>query len=171
MCAASQSDAIFPEIVLEFGIEANVSTQPILSGMRPHLNLAVICERHILEADGALTLFRIVDRFTITGTASEMPLSEVPFMLIVGFRSGEFRQSLDLGISIISPSKAKMQEMRIPANFEAPEEKGALSVGKIQLRVNEPGLYWIVIKLAEEEYTRIPLRIVYRRLPTIQTGS
>ncbi len=70
------------DLVLQFEIEENVSEQPILTGMRPHLNLATICERYILEPDGGLTLFRIVDRFTVSGTASEMPVTQINFNLV-----------------------------------------------------------------------------------------
>jgi hypothetical protein len=148
-----------------------VNEQPRLTGMRPHLNLATICERYILESDGVLTLFRIVDRFTIAGTTPEMPATTINFNLVVNFRAGDFRGPLDLGIQIVGTSEVPMQEMRIPVIFEAPDEKGVQMIGQIHVGVKEPGLYWIVVKLGEEEYTRIPLRIVYQRQPTIQTGQ
>jgi hypothetical protein len=158
-------------LVLQFGIEETVAEQQMLTGMRPHLTLATICERYILEPDGTLTLFRVIDRFTVSGTASDMPLTSINFNLIVNFRSGEFRGSLDLGLQIISPNSGQLQDMRIPINFEAPEERAAQMLGQITVNVGEPGLYWIVVKLAEEEYTRIPFRVVYQRQPTVQTGS
>jgi hypothetical protein len=157
--------------ILQFQSEESVSEQPLLTGMRPFLNLATICERYILESDGVLTLFRIVDRFTVTGATPEMPLSTISFNLVVNFRAGDFRGPLDLGIHIVAPSEIPVQELRLPVIFEAPDEKGVQMIGQIHVGVKEPGLYWIVVKLAEEEYTRIPLRIVYQRLPTIQTGS
>ena len=75
-----------------------MSSQPLLTGMKPHLNLATICEhRDILEAvDGALTLFRIVDRFMIGGTAQDMPPTPISFTLVVNFRAGDFHEPLDL---------------------------------------------------------------------------
>ncbi|MHB1865863.1 MAG: DUF6941 family protein [Acidobacteriaceae bacterium] len=139
--------------------------------MRPHLNLATICERYILEADGSLTLFRIIDRFNVGGTTPEMPVTPISFNLIVNFRSGEFLGPLDLAINIVSPLLSAVQELRIPVNFEAPAERAVLSIGQVNLTLNEPGLYWIIVKLAEEEYTRVPLRIVYQRQPTVQTGA
>lgn len=148
-----------------------MTEQPLLTGMKPYLNLAAICERYIAEADGALTLFRIVDRFTVGGTAQDMPPTQVTFNLIVSFRAGDFRGPIDLGLQIISPSKARVQELKIPVNFEAPDEKASNMIGQINLLVREPGLYWIVVKLLEEEYTRVPFRIVYQRAPTVQAGN
>jgi hypothetical protein len=160
-------------LVLQFFTEVNVSSQRTLTGLGPHLNLATICERYILEPDGALTLFRVIDRFSVQGTAPEMPPTALSFNLIVNFRTGEFLGPIDLAVTIISPSLAKLQELRIPVNFEAPPEKASLSIGQVNITVGEPGLYWLIIKLAEEEYTRVPLRIVYQRQPMIevQTGS
>ena len=148
-----------------------MSSQPLLTGMKPHLNLATICERYILEADGALTLFRIVDRFTIGGTVQEMPPTPISFTLVVNFRSGDFRGPLDLRLEIVSPSKGPVQELKIPINFEAPDEKAVQMLGQINVTVSEPGLYWIVVKLLDEEYTRVPFRVVYQRAPSVQTGS
>jgi hypothetical protein len=170
MCAPSQPFQVY-NLVLKLQSEGSVSEQPMLTGMRPHLNLATICERYILESDGVLTLFRIVDRFTIAGVTPEMPVSTISFNLIVNFRAGDFRGPLDLGICVVAPSEAPVQELRIPVLFEAPDEKGVQMIGQIHVTAKESGLYWIVVKLAEEEYTRIPLRIVYQRQPTIQTGQ
>lgn len=160
-------------LVLEFKGEENVNEQPLLTGLRPHLNLAAICERHILEQDGALTLFRVVDRFTIIGTAPEMPETDLNFTLVVSFRSGEFRGPLDLSVRIEAPSAsaAPPQELSVILNFEAPEEKAAQMIGLLKVKVKEIGIYWIVVKLSGEEVTRIPFRVVYQRQPTVQTGN
>lgn len=148
-----------------------MNPQLTLTGMRPHLNLATICERYILEADGALTLFRIVDRFTITGNTEEMPVTTLNFTLVVNFRSGEYRGPLNLSLQIVDPNVQSIQEIRLPALFEAPEEKATQMIGQVALAVKEHGLHWIIVRLAQEEYTRIPIRVVYQKLPTIETGQ
>ena len=78
---------------------------------------------------------------------------------------------LIFGLEIASPSKGPVQELKIPINFEAPDEKAVQMLGQINVIVSEPGLYWIVVKLLEEEYTRVPFRVVYQRAPSVQTGS
>ena len=156
-------------LVLQFTSEADLNNTPLL--IRPHLLIAAVCERHILEQDGALTLFRIVDRFTITGTTEELPATALQFMLAVSFRSGNFRGKLNLTLRTIDPSVKTIQELSIPALFEAPEERSTNLIGKVSLEVKEEGLYWIIVELAGEEYTRIPIRVVYQRQPTIVTGN
>lgn len=159
-------------LVLKLSVEENVSNQPLLTGLRPHLNLATICERYILEQDGALTLFRVVDRFMIVGLNPEMPETELSFTLVVSLRAGEFRGPLDLSIKIQSPSPptAPPQELSVPLNFEAPEEKASQMIVQMRVKVKEAGAYWIVVTLAGEEITRIPFRVVYQRQPGVQTG-
>lgn len=150
-----------------------MNEQPLLTQLRPHLNLATICERYILEQDAALTLFRVVDRFNIVGTAPEMPETDLSFTLVISFRSGEFRGPLELSLKIQSPtlSATPPQEISVTLNFEAPEERAAQMIGQIRVRVKEPGAYWIVVRLSDEEITRIPFRVVYQRQPTIQVGN
>jgi hypothetical protein len=137
----------------------------------PYLQLATICERHILEADGALTLFRIIDRFTVQGTTPEMPLTTIQFMVVISFRSGDFRGTLDLKLKIVDPSVNPLQEISIPMLLEGPEERATQMFGNVTLALKEQGLYWIIVELDKEEKTRIPVRIVYQRQPTIVTGN
>jgi len=170
MCVQSQP-SYSANLVLQFKSEENVSDQQLLTGMRPFLNLATLCERYILEPDGGLTLFRIIDRFTIVGTTPEMPIANITFNLVVGFRAGEMSGPLDITISVLSPDAQRIQEVTIPVIFEAPQDRMVLSVGQMNLSLSQPGQYWIVIKLAEEEYTRIPLKGVYQRQPTVLSGG
>jgi hypothetical protein len=138
--------------------------------MRPYLQVAAICERHILEADGALTLFRIVDRFTVSGPSEEFPPTILTFMLVVSFRSGSFRGTLDLGLKVIDPSVQIMQEITVPTRFEGDDERASQFFANAQWQVKEEGLHWIIVSLAGEECTRIPFRVVYQRQPMIATG-
>lgn len=147
--------------------------QPMLTGMGPHLNIAAICEGFSQDASGAVTLFRVVDRFTVAGVTPEMQPTQVSFKLMVSFRAGEYRGPLDLKLTMESQAQVPppMPEISVPLNFEAPDERSANMMGNITLSVTEPGLYWIIVRLAGEERTRIPVRIVYQRQPTVQSGN
>jgi hypothetical protein len=149
-----------------------MSEQPMLTGMGPHLNIAAICEGFSQDANGGITLFRIIDRFTVSGSTPVMPPTQVPFKLIVSFRAGEYLGPLDLNLTMESQSQiaSPMPEVTVPMLFEAPAERSANMMGNITLNVTEPGLYWIIVKLAGEERSRIPVRIVYQRQPTVQSG-
>ena len=143
--------------------------KPLL--LRPYLQVATICERHILEADGALTLFRIVDRFTVSGQTADMPSTVLAFTLVITFRSGPMRGRLPLRVQPINPSKKELPAMEFPLVFEGDDERYSGFTGMIQFPVDEEGLYWFVISLGEVEYTQVPLRVFYQKLPTIQTGN
>jgi len=91
------------ELVLQFSREVELSDSPLL--ISPYLNIAAICERHILEADGALTLVRIIDRFMVSGDSAEMPpTTTLQFTVAVGFRSGHYRGRLELNLATFDPS-------------------------------------------------------------------
>jgi hypothetical protein len=140
--------------------------------IKPYLNVAAICERHILEPDGALTLFRIVDRFTVAGTTDEFPPGVVlQFEVVTCFRSGNYRGRLELNLASIDPGMHVMSQINIPLVFEGDDERFTNTYGTVKMEVKEEGLHWIIVKLAGEEQTRIPFRVVYQRQPTVVTGG
>jgi hypothetical protein len=168
MCVLSQTnwDGCF---VLELSNEADVSEERLL--ITPYLNLATICERYILEADGALTLFRIIDRFIVQGDTPEMPATVIQFTLVVNFRSGNFRGGLDLRLKMIDPNLNTINDAILPQVFEAPEERACQVLGNFRMGIKETGIHWIIVELADQEYTRIPIRILYQKQPTIVSGG
>jgi hypothetical protein len=54
---------------------------------RPFLALAVFCERVLREGDGTLSTIRIIDRFTIMDSPPQMPLTNLKFTVLIGFKS------------------------------------------------------------------------------------
>jgi hypothetical protein len=158
------------EIKLQFSIEVNVSDKPLL--IKPFLNVAAICERHILESDGALTLFRIVDRFMVAGATEEFPPGVIlQFEVVTSFRSGNFRGRLELNLATVDPGMNVISQINVPLLFEGDDERAANTYGIVKMEVKEEGLHWIVVKLAGEEQTRIPFRVVYQKQPTVVTGG
>jgi hypothetical protein len=145
-----------------------VNDKPLL--LRPYLQVATICERHILEADGVLTLFRIIDRFNVSGSTEEMPVVTLPFTLVVSFRSGPVRGKLNLRIQATTPSNEPLDAMEFPLLFEGDDERSANFIGQIQFVAKEEGLFWFSIALEGEEYTKVPLRVTYQKQPTIRVG-
>ena len=146
-----------------------MSNSPLL--ISPHLQIATICERHILEADGVLTLFRVFDRFIVTGTSEEMPTTSLHFTVVVVFRSGHFRGKLDLELATLAPSMSTASTFKIPVLFEGDDERASNVFAQVQMVVKEEGLYWVTVRLAGEERTRIPLRIAYQKSPMVTTAG
>lgn len=73
----------------------NDQPQPNLPGFSPggpYLAMALLCEKVLREADGVLSLIRIVDRITVSFSGPDapvqMPPAPVNLTLVVGFKSG-----------------------------------------------------------------------------------
>lgn len=145
-----------------------MSDTPLLT--RPYLQVAVLCEKHLIEQDGAISLIRIVDRFTVPGTEETLPPTILSFTVAVMFKAGNFRGRADIGIQPTSPSMVKMPEINMPVQFDGDDERGVNLIGQVKLEVREEGLHWLIVTLAGEEYTRIPLKIVYQKQPSIRTS-
>ena len=50
------------------------------------------------------------------------------------------------------------------ALFEG-DERGTITAGPLPLIATEEGLYWFDVYVEEDLLTRIPLRLIYQRLP------
>lgn len=137
--------------------------QPTLGG--PYLSLAVLCERVLTESDGAISLIRVIDRFTIRGQTPALTPTPLMFWLAVMFRSGFFRGVLALSVQPVAPSGKVLPAIEVPLNFEGDEERGSSVALPVQFLAEETGLHWFEVRLGEQLATRIPLRIVY--LPTL----
>ena len=128
----------------------------------PFLQMAVLCEKVLREADGVLSLIRIVDRFIVSGPQREMVPLPMRFTAVVAFKSGFFRGKYLVKLKPQSPSGKVLTEQEFPLLFEG-EDRGALLVCEVGLMVQEEGLYWIDVILEDQVATRIPLRILYLR--------
>lgn len=155
-------------LVLQFCGEVKVSETPLL--IRPYLQVAALCEKQLMERDGAVSIIRIIDRFTVTGLDDSMPRTSLSFMLVVMFKAGNFRGRTDIAICPLTPSHIALPEISMSVQFDGDDERGVNMLGQVKLEVDEEGLYWLIVKLAKEEYTRIPLRVVYQKQPTIRTS-
>ena len=56
----------------------------------PYLQVAAICEKVLSESDGALSLIRMVDRFTVAGQAPEMTPTPFHLQYSLPLRLGTF---------------------------------------------------------------------------------
>lgn len=137
----------------------------------PYLAYGVICERVLKEADGAVSLIRIIDRFTIRAQNKNLPPTSLNFYLAILLRRGDQKGIMRLSIRPITPSEKELPSLEIPLHFEGEkehgEEHGCEVAVPMQFMVQEVGLYWFEVKLDGQLATRIPLRIVYE--PTVTT--
>jgi hypothetical protein len=144
-----------------------MAEQQQLSG--PHLQIAVFCEKVLVERDGVPSIVRVIDRFNISGNATEMPPNQINFTLFVSFKPGFYRGKASLRISPISPSGKDLPALNFPLLFEGDDERGVFIQANMGMLIQEEGLYWFDVSLqglANEDmpFTRMPLRVVYQQL-------
>jgi hypothetical protein len=137
----------------------------------PFLALAVICERVLVEKDDVMSLIRIFDQWTVRGPFEKMPLTVVPFNLVLSFRAGRFRGDAAVTIKETSPSGLALWESKASVQFpnEKDGDQGSNLVAFLNLSASEEGIYWFEIALENRTITRIPLKIAYKREVEVAT--
>ena len=130
---------------------------------RPHLAVAVFCEKVLKEADGVLSIIRIVDRFRVRGTTPEMGRQTIHSTGVIVFRAGFMRGKTTISIKPQSPSKKEMPSIDIPVLFEGDDERGVVIAAETNFEVDEEGLFWFDLAVMGETVTRMPLRVEYQQ--------
>ena len=139
-----------------------------LSG--PHVQLATFCDMVIEDKTGTLTVVRLVDRYTVSGTTPDMQPTPIKTTLAVSLKAGFMRQKAMLKVQPISPSGRELQALELSILFEG-DERGLQFVFPIQIVLDEDGLYWFDVKVDEQLLTRIPLRLLYQRVATAKSAA
>ena len=135
--------------------------------MRPLVQLAVICQTAIPEANGYLSIIRIIDRFPVQGMTDQMqpqPLHNL--CLAVMLKSGEMEGRYTMKIIPETPSGKRLQALEVPVLFEK-NERGVATIMPLGLIAEEEGLYWFDITIEQDVLTRIPLRVMYQKVQPI----
>ena len=127
--------------------------------------MAVFCEKILREADGVLSIIRVIDRFTVAGPTPEMGPTVLQFTILISFKSGFLRGKQKISVRPKSPVGADLPAMEFPVLFEGDDDRGINLGAMTNFVANEEGLYWIDVYLAEELITRMPLRVIYQRTP------
>jgi len=135
----------------------------------PYVNYAALCERVLHEADGVLSLIRIIDQVTVTITAAGPVGVEVPAALLppapplaitfaVGLKSRKRMGDVPVKIRIDTPSGFKWPEFETTVKLPG-GERGAGIVLPMQIPAQDEGIYWFVVEVSGEVVTRVPLRV------------
>ncbi len=125
--------------------------------------MALFCEKVLREADGVMSVIRVIDRFTVHGTTPEMPPSVLPFTIVISFKSGFMRGKQVIAIRPKSPTGEDLPAMEFPVLFEGDDDRGVAMGFPVQWIPPEEGLYWWDVYLNQEMVTRMPLRVIYQR--------
>jgi hypothetical protein len=140
----------------------------------PYLHYAVLCEKVLHEADGVLSLIRIIDRITVTipvtdsASTEDLPAPMVPVTFVVSLKSGEFTGLVPLKVGIETPSQSKWPEFETSAQLQG-EDQGTVVVLPVQFPARDEGIYWFAVEVAGDVVTRVPLRVVKQMV--LQVGQ
>jgi hypothetical protein len=135
--------------------------------MRPFVQIAAICAAPLQEANGTLSLVRILDRIPVQGFTDDMvpqPLQQ--FALVVVLKSGAMKGKFHMKIVPETPSGKRLDGPTMSVLFEG-DERGVAAVMPVPLVAEEEGLYWFDVFIEQEVLTRIPLRIMYQKIQPI----
>ena len=129
----------------------------------PYLQVAAICEKVLSESDGALSLIRMVDRFTVAGQAPEMTPTPFSFTIFLAFKAGHFRGKATVIITPTTPTGLQGQGLTLPVLFEGDDERGVVLRANMNMLIVEDGRHWFDVSILDSVVTRIPMMVVYQQ--------
>lgn len=141
------------------------SANPFEQG--PYVQVAGFCERVLREADGVLSLIRVVDVVTHTergpNPPRDMPEMRFPLTLVISLKPGRSRGRHDLQIIPEKPSGETLPSLSMSVQMEG-DARGVNVISMIDIPYNMEGLYWFRILFDDDLLTKLPLQIRYSRL-------
>jgi len=138
----------------------------------PHIAAAFLCEKVLHEKDGVASVIRIVDRFHVRSNKPEMPPARLRFTAFVSFKAGDLATGkYEIKLQPQKPDGTYLPAKGYPIFFEGSPDRGVNIEAKMELPVEEEGLYWIDVLFAGSVMTRIPLRVLHQQNQTLQPGS
>ncbi|MDO8751316.1 MAG: hypothetical protein Q7K03_09280 [Dehalococcoidia bacterium] len=135
----------------------------------PFVQVAAFCDRVLREADGVLSLIRVVDVINHTATGPnapiDMPPVNYPLTLVLSLKSGKAKGRHEVTITPEMPSGETMPVASVSVRLEG-EGKGYNIITQLNMQFKLEGLYWFIIRFDGELLTRLPLELRYARLVT-----
>lgn len=149
----------------------------------PFVTVAAVCERALLETDGAMSLIRLIDTLTIVkksvrvgiigsepgpATASSIRPAQagtsaedaelLDVTAVVSLKRGDVRSAGKVGIVGHSPSGRRFDLGKVEVDFSG-EKPGMNVVLRMVLQTREPGLYWFDVLWDETRISSMPLTL------------
>jgi hypothetical protein len=136
----------------------------------PHLMAAFLCDRVLQEKDGVLSFIRVVDRFVRPRPTAQIPPQPVQVTLVIAFKGGGIGPgNFKIKLRLFKPNTSSpLVQMENEAFFEGGQEVGVNVVAPFLILADEEGLYWIDVLFEDRLVTRIPFRVIFAAVPTVQ---
>ncbi len=144
---------------------------PIDTSTGPHLTLAVLCEKVLHEADGAISVIRVVDQLTQTAVGPDAPAAMPPFLidnltLVVALKADQARGRFGVKVRPEAPGGIQLPSMEQAVTFQS-GPSGVNLIMPLVLPIASEGVYWFDVFLTghepqeDELLTRVPLEVIY----------
>lgn len=137
----------------------------------PYVQFAGFCEKILQEPDNVVSLIRVLDRIIVTAqapeggvTPTELPPIPVTTTLVVMLKSGDAQGRHPVRIRMQLPSGLYGPDQEVDALFEG-EERGVNLIVNLTLEAIE-GLYYFELYIGNRRLTKMPLRVMYQRMPS-----
>jgi hypothetical protein len=127
----------------------------------PRLMAGFLCERVLREVDQVVSFIRMVDILNVPQgmTFKTGSIVGTRLHLVVSLNNNGTKGKRTLEVHQVGPSKKRRRLTSIPVDFAGDPEAGQTIVLPINLRWEQPGLYWLEAFLDKVLYVRAPLRI------------
>jgi hypothetical protein len=134
-----------------------------VANVKPYVTVACICEKALQEKDEVLSLVRIVDIFNIQkfpeNLVEEGVAAVLEFTVVVTLKSGDLRGRFEVGLSLRPPAGEAKELLPPQPVVLTGDERGPNLIARVQLKVEEYGLFWCDVMWEKEVLTSIPFRL------------
>ena len=133
----------------------------------PFLKVACFCERVLREADGVVTVVRVIDRLTHTeakpDAPAEMPPVTYEMKLVIMLIPAKALGRHELKVERELPSGIREKPIAMTVQMEG-GNKGANIVMDTKMTFPLEGLYWFNVYLDDVLLTKMPFQVLYQRI-------
>jgi hypothetical protein len=144
-----------------------------MANAKPHVAVACVCEKVLIEPDNVVSVIRIVDTFYLQipegfSAVPSRPLG-VALTAFVSVKAGDVTGQHEIGLVLRQPNGKKGDPKKWPIVMNQPEEGANLKIDFILTGNDgappELGLYWFDVLWGEEVLSSIPFKLM-RAEPT-----
>ena len=130
--------------------------------MKPFISIATLCREVVPYPGGGLSLLGVIEGLVIPTPSTPPPyMFRVTIACLLHFYSAAGAVSV---LATIKDSAGRHFTDDLRQLLElGPQDAGRWLIGPIELRVADPGVYWLEVTIDGEEAARTPLHILAER--------
>lgn len=141
----------------------------------PHIAIATLCEKVLIEQDGVISIIRVVDRLIQTATGTDPPEQMPPFLvqegslrMVIALKADQARGRCIIKVVLEDPSGQRVPVGQQDVTLQPGGGGANLNIG-MNLAIQYEGTHWFDVMLGgprnqqDQLMTRVPLQVVYSR--------